>query len=316
MLRLSGLADVSPERFPKPVLTLGVFDGVHRGHQHILATTVAWAREVLGTSILLTFEVHPQLLLTGRSPAMLTSLEHRLRLFEALGIDVAVTIRFDERLRDTPADGFVEKILVGTFGVRRIVLGPTNTFGRGGLGNADWLRRNAARFGIEVRMPERIIGPHGPISSTLIRAAIDRGDLDAASAMLGRPVSVLGTVVRGDARGRQIGFPTANLDLHHEQRPPIGVYVTCTLLGGKAYPSVANIGLRPTFTRDGSSTLDAIVEVHLLDLDPSTDLYGQDVEVQFLKRLRDEKKFDAVESLCRQIEADRESARQFFSRPE
>ena len=193
------------------------------------------------------------------------------------------------------------------------MLGPTNTFGRGGLGNADWLRRNAARFGLEVRVPDRVVGPDGPISSTRIRAAIDRGDLDAAAAMLGRPVSVLGTVVRGDARGRRIGFPTANLDLHHEQRPPTGVYVTRALVQGKAWPSVANIGMRPTFRKDGTSAIDAVVEVHLLGWDPQAELYGQDIEVQFLMRLRDEKKFDSVEALCRQIEADRDAAGAFFS---
>ncbi len=315
MLRLSDLAEVSPERFREPVVTLGVFDGVHRGHQHIIGETVSWARQVSGTSILLTFEVHPQLFLTGSSPASLTSLEHRLRLFEGLGVDVAIALRFDERLRDLPADAFVERILVGTIGSRRVVLGPTNTFGRGGLGNAEWLKRSAERFGIEVRVAARVLGPDGPISSTRIRAAIERGNLDAASEMLGRAVSVLGTVVRGDGRGARIGFPTANLDLHHEQRPPVGVYVTEALLHGRALPSVANIGLRPTFRRDGSSGTEALVEVHLLDLAAPEDLYGEILEVRFLKRLRDEKKFESIEALRRQIETDCEAARQYFRGP-
>jgi riboflavin kinase / FMN adenylyltransferase len=313
MIRLSGLSAVSPTRFPNPVVTLGVFDGVHLGHRAIIGEAVQWARDVSGTSAILTFEVHPQLLLTGRSPATLTSLEHRLRLFADLGVDAVVVVKFDETLRDLPADAFVERILVGTLGSRRIVLGPTNTFGRGGLGNGEWLKRHAPRFGIEVRVPERVVGPEGPISSTRIRAAIDRGDLASASAMLGRPVSVLGTVVRGDGRGRTLGFPTANLDLHHEQRPPIGVYVTRAIVRGKSVPSVTNIGVRPTFKRDGSTGMEAVVEVHLLDWSASDEIYGEDLEVRFLERVRDEKRFDSVDALRRQIEADREAARAWFA---
>ncbi|MBI1848972.1 MAG: riboflavin biosynthesis protein RibF [Planctomycetes bacterium] len=313
MIRIAGLADVSPDRFRDPVVTLGVFDGVHLGHRRIIGEAVSWARDVRGTAVILTFELHPQLLLIGKSPATLTSLEHRLRLFESLGVDVVVTTQFDEALRDLAADAFVERILVGAFGSRRIVLGPTNTFGRGGLGNGDWLRQHAARFGIEVRVPDRVAGPEGPISSTRIRAAIDRGDLRAASAMLGRPVSVLGTVVRGDARGRTIGFPTANLDLHHEQRPPIGVYVTRAIVRGKAVPSVANIGVRPTFKRDGTQAVEAVVEVHLLNWDAAREIYGEQVEVEFLERVRDEKRFESVDALREQIETDREAARRWFA---
>ncbi len=293
-----------------PVATLGAFDGVHRGHQRILAETVAWARELGGQAVVLTFDPLPKAVVKagGRSkPApgalCITSLPHRLALMERCGLDLAVVVPFDAAVAAMPAERFVRDVLLGWLGARHIVFGRDSTFGRRAEGNLALLRRLEADGLLAVRSPAPVRYRGGVISSTAIRQAIGAGDLRAARAMLGRPFSLLGTVVRGDGRGQSLGFPTANLDLHHEAIPPDGVYATIARVGGEDLPSLTYVGRRPTFATDDAATS---IEVHVLDFD--ADLYGADIEVRFVRRLRGDARFPSAAALVAQMEADRRVA--------
>ncbi|MFP4056892.1 MAG: riboflavin biosynthesis protein RibF [Candidatus Brocadiia bacterium] len=285
-----------------PVVALGAFDGVHRGHQRILGTARTWAAEMGGESVALTFATLPRAVV-GRGGALcITSLPHRLVLLERCGIDVAVVLPFDERVASIPAEGFVRDVLLGWLGARRIVLGRDATFGRGARGDLAVLRRLEARGVLEVRSPPPVYHDGEVVSSSAIREAIAEGDLDQAAALLGRPYSLLGTVEPGAGRGRSLGFPTANLDLHHEAFPPDGVYATVAYVDGRSHPSLTYIGRRPTFEPDASP----IVEVHVIGL--QAELYGRELEVEFIQRLRGDARFHSPQALVEQMRADRQAA--------
>jgi riboflavin kinase/FMN adenylyltransferase len=290
-------------KFVTPVATLGAFDGVHRGHERILAETVAWARELDAQSLAVTFDPLPKAIVGQGGALCLTSLPHRLALLERSSIGLAVVLPFDETLAEMPAERFVRDVLLDWLGARHLVFGRDSTFGRSAEGNLELLRRLEAAGLLRVRSPRPVLWRGKPISSTAIRQAIGAGDLRAAAAMLGRPVSLLGTVVPGDGRGRSLGFPTANLDLHHEAVPPDGVYAAVARIGSEAHPALTYIGRRPTFETDPSNRT---IEVHLIGLDQ--DLYGRDIEVQFLKRLRGDARFPSAEALVAQMKADRQAA--------
>ncbi len=309
--RFDGLESLRPDLFRRPVATLGVFDGVHRGHGEVLARTAALAARLDGEPVAVTFDRHPQEVVAGRDPGTLSSLEHRVRLLARAGMAAVVVLRFDERLREIPAERFLEEVLVSRVGIAGLVLGPDSHFGKARGGNPDLARRVLDPLGIPVESVPPVLLGGRPVSSTAIRAAIRAGDLAAAEGMLGRPVAVLGRVVRGEGRGRSLGFPTANLDLAHEIRPPRGVYAGRVLLpDGEAVPALVNIGGRPTFHPEGEG--EDTVEAWLLDWEG--DLYGADLEVSFLVRLRDERRFEGPEALRRQIEADRDALREMLRR--
>ena len=292
------------------VVSVGVFDGVHLGHLAVLETNRARARTLGARATVVTFQEHPKTVLLGRAPRTLTTLAHRLALFERAGIEHVVALRFDAALRDTPAEVFVDDLLVGRLGARAFVLGFDSKFGRGREGGIEYL--SARGFDVEVG-PKIMLGER-VVSSTSIREAVQLGDLNLAARMLGRPVSVFARVVHGAAVGRTLGFPTANLDLMHELHPPRGVYACRVrvfaappadaphLLGPciGEHPAVANIGCRPTVTSEPGGQL--VVEAHLLDF--SGDLYGRDVELEFVKHLRDERRFDDLEQLRAEIGRD------------
>lgn len=296
-------------------MSIGVFDGVHLGHQATLAANVRRARELDLTPTVVTFRRHPKRVLLGRAPRTLTSLEHRLELFKRASIEQCLVLDFDEALREMPAEEFVRTHLVAALAAREFVLGFDSKFGRDRRGGPELLR--ALGFPVEVIDEVRAAGR--AISSTAIREAVELGDLVAAAAMLGRPISVLGHVIHGDKRGRQLGFPTANLDLHHELHPPVGVYACrawrldrdpdCRAAG---LPAVANIGLRPTLGRDEPPV--PTVEVHLLDF--HGDLYGERIELAFAARLRDERRFENLDALRDQIERDVVAARAALTQAE
>lgn len=288
------------------VVSIGVFDGVHLGHRATLAANLERARELGARSTVVTFGRHPKRVLLGREPKTLTSLEHRLELFRRLGVEHSVVLTFDETLRALEAEVFVREFLLAELGARAFVLGFDSKFGRDRRGTAELLRA----MGLDVQVVGQVVVGGHAVSSTAIREAIELGDLEAARRMLGRRVSVFGTVVPGDALGRTLGFPTANLDLHHELHPPIGVYA-CRVRpvdpGGPlrdAHQAVANIGLRPTVAAEAGRPR---VEVHLLDF--SGDLYGRSLELEFVARLRGEQRFEGVEPLRAQISRDVEAAR-------
>jgi len=285
------------------VVSIGVFDGVHLGHQAILAANVARAASLGARSTVVSFAGHPKKLLLGHEPRTLTSLDHRLELFRRAGIEHTLALSFDEPLRQLSAEEFVAGILIDRLGARAFVLGFDSKFGRDKRGSPELLRA----LGYDVLVIEQVLVGGRAVSSTAIREAIELGDLDGARRMLGRPVSVLGSVVAGSKLGRELGFPTANLDLHHELHPPAGVYAgRARILGSPGeFQAVANIGVRPTLQ---AATERPLVEVHLLEFQGN--LYGRQVEFHFAARLRSEQRFDSREALVRQIAIDVQRARE------
>jgi riboflavin kinase/FMN adenylyltransferase len=292
------------------VVSIGVFDGVHVGHQAILAQNIAQARELGAEPTVVTFRRHPKRLLLGRAPKELTTLEHRFELFRRAGVEHVVALEFDERLRETSAADFASEILERGLATRHLVLGFDSKFAKDREGTPEWLRER----GWSVEVVPQVVVRHRPVSSTAIREAVELGDLDGAEAMLGRPVAVLGRVVHGRALGRELGFPTANLNVLHALHPPGGVYAGRARLVGAgdvlaAHDAVLNIGTRPTVANGDAHVT---VEVHLFDWSGS--LYGRRLEVELLARLREERRFASQADLQAQIARDVEAAREALAR--
>ncbi len=316
-IRLVPIDHLEKAGLRKPVVTLGTFDGVHRGHQRVIETAVEWAREIGGESAVITFDRHPRSVLDISWQGCITSLEHRLLLFERNGLDCCVLIRFHRRSAEMTAADFAKNVIYEGLGCRRVVLGFDCRFGRKREGSIETFRNLRDENG-EPLFEAREVGPHTldgkKISSTQIRAAIVEGRLARAGELLGRPYSIAGTVIRADARGAKLGYPTANLNLHHEISPPFGVYHTETAIisgphrGGR-FNSITNIGTRPTFEGEALAGR-AWVEAHLLDF--SGDLYGSRIELIFLRRIRDEIKFSAPAELKRAIAADIDKVRHLY----
>ncbi len=291
-----------------PVVTLGVFDGIHKGHLRVINKTVNWAKEKNGKSIVMTFSMNPKAVLGVKPSSMITSLEHRLNVFESLGVDCTVVMEFNDDVANIAADKFVDNVLHKWIGVKGLVLGYNCSFGKNGTGDKGMVYMLADKYDYEVFSCDPVMLDNDIISSTLVRKAVMTGDLKRAEEMLGRPVTILGTVVSGSQRGGKVLFPTANLDLHHEVMPPGGVYGTSARLNGKDFYAITNIGKRPTFEAEliiENGYLETVVEVHILDFSDS--IYGQDLEVKFLCKIRDEKKFDSANELKIQIEKDKQT---------
>jgi riboflavin kinase/FMN adenylyltransferase len=289
------------------VVSIGMFDGVHLGHQAILAANVARARALGAVATVVTFRRHPKQLLLGRAPRTLTTLEHRLELFARAGIAHAVVLPFDRELRALSGAEFAREVAQRGLGVRCFVLGFDSKFGRDRSGTPESLRA----LGFEVEIAPKVVVQGRPVSSTAIREAVELGDLAAAAGMLGRPVSVFGRVVHGKNLGHRLGFPTANLHLHQGLHPPPGVYacrVQPKIAGDerRTYLGVANIGFRPTVETNPGRRPE--VEVHLLDFEG--DLYGQRIELEFVARLRGEQRFAGLNELAAQIARDVAAARE------
>lgn len=292
-------------------VTIGVFDGVHRGHQAVLFGVAARAAELGGLEqVVLTFDRHPRSVVDPASaPALLTSLDQRIELLEDLEIDVVGVLPF-EQIRDSSPDDFVSKILVGAFGARLVAVGADFRFGRGRSGDVESLRQAGTEYGFEVDAIDLSSASGVPISSTTIRSRVRQGDVEAAADLLGRNFAIVGTVVMGDQRGRTIGFPTANVI--PDPRfvvPKRGVYAAWVWIDDRhspRHPAVVNVGIRPTFGGDTE-----VVEAHLLDFEG--DLYGQRIGIEMVSRLRDERVFDGVESLVAQIRVDADTARSLLS---
>lgn len=293
--------DAFPDaRVKRPVVTWGVFDGVHVGHRRVISEVFSWARQLGVSSLVATFDRHPGEILYGRDVPLVTSLEDRLRLIGELGIDFCVLIRFTREFARTTASEFIRSIIANRIGASAVVLGHDSHFGRDRKGDVAMLERLAREVTLAVRFCPPVMIDGRPMSSSLIREAIFSGRLEEAGTLLGRPPSVIGTVVKGNRRGTQLGFPTANLDLHHKVRPPAGVYAGEAVLNGRTYPAAINVGSRPTFEPEGAPEH---VEVHLLGYSGG-DLYGCNMEVRFHGKIREEMKFSGVDELRRQIEAD------------
>lgn len=306
MRTFDGLTGVAPERFRTPVVTLGVFDGLHRGHRAVIARTREMASRVGGEVVVLTFHVHPRAVTEGLAPPLITSLPHKLRLLAREGVDSTIVLRFDEVFREMPAERFVRDVLVGAIGAHGVVAGHDTHFGHNRAGDATLLAEILGPFGVPVECTEPVRMTDGTVvSSSAIRDAVARGALDLAADLLGRPPALFGTVVRGDGRGRTLGFPTANLDLEGELRPSRGVYGAWVEIDGEHRAAVVNIGGRPTFHPEGTAS--DTVEVHILDW--TGDLYGVELEAFVLGKIRDERRFPGVDELKAQIALDIEDLR-------
>jgi riboflavin kinase/FMN adenylyltransferase len=295
------LGDLPLPGAPDAVVSIGVFDGVHLGHRAILVENVARARELSALPTVVTFRDHPKRVLLGHAPRTLTTLEHRLELFRRAGVEHTLALEFTSELREVTAEDFVRTILVDRLGAVAFVLGFDSKFGRDRAGGPELL----VHMGLPVQVVPEVIVDQRAVSSTAIREAVELGDLAGAARMLGRRVSVFGEVVHGDALGRRIGFPTANLDLHHELHPPNGVYACWAHrirpdrpAAAEPHPCVVNIGVRPTVSPGESRR----VEVHLIDFEG--DLYGEHLELEFVALLRPEQRFEGLEGLQSQIGRD------------
>jgi len=287
-------------------LAIGVFDGVHRGHQAVISTSADHAATSNGTPVVVTFDPHPEKVLRPQAaPHLLSATQHKIALIRALGVEHLLIITFDKQFAATEPEDFVQKLVIHSKPLHEICVGHEWSFGKNRRGNLDLLKKLGAKFNFDVVgiPPVKING--AVVSSTAIRQAIEKGDLAKAAEMLGREYTILGTVTRGDNLGKKIGFPTANLSAHSEQFPPNGVYVAEARIDGELYRGVINLGIRPTVS---SGKSERVLEIHLFDF--NRDIYGHEVEVRFLKFLRPEKKFANLDALVQQIRQDVERARQ------
>ena len=300
-----GLPD-SADRHRPIALTIGNFDGVHRGHQAMLARLSEAAEDLALPSAVLTFDPHPrEFFAPGAAPPRLSTLRSKLEQFAAHGIAEVHVARFNAALAALPAERFIEDVLMHRLGTRWALVGDDFRFGRGRSGDLALLRRAAKTFSVEA-MPTVVVDGERA-SSTAIRAALAAGELDHAARLLGRPYAIGGKVVHGDKLGRSLGFPTANIVLRHP--PPLtGVFaVRVHGLGGAARAGAASLGVRPT-VKAGARPL---LEVFVFDFDEA--VYGRRIVVEFLRKLRDEERYADLDTLTRQIHADVAQAREYFA---
>ena len=292
------------ERHRGCVATIGNYDGVHRGHQHMIAAVRARANELDVPTTVITFEPTPREFFEGPSaPSRLTRLREKLEALAQYGVDRVVVLRFDRRMQGLGAAEFVERLLVNGLGVRHMVVGHDFHFARRREGTIDTLRAAGARHGFTVEEVGQFLLDGERVSSSLVREALNEGNLDRATHLLGRPYRMAGRVRLGKKLGRTLGFPTANLALQRKVVPLWGIFaVRVSGAGLVDHPAVSSLGTRPTV-----NGTDPLLEVHLFDFDGS--LYGQHLDVDFIARLRDEQKFESLDALVAQMHRDAAAAR-------
>ncbi len=300
--------EAAPRGWGRSVITIGVFDGVHRGHQAIIGHAVARARDLGVASVVVTFDPHPaEVVRPGSHPAILTEAHRKAELIEALGADVLCVVPFTQRFSQLPAEEFVHDVLVEHLHAALVVVGENFRFGHRAAGDVALLTRLGRAFGFGVEGAPLVTAGDTVFSSTYIRSCVDAGDVQAAAAALGRAHRLEGVVVRGDQRGRELGFPTANLLCHaHAAIPADGVYAAWLRHRGMAHRAAVSIGTNPTFA--GSEHR---VEAYVLDFDG--DLYGERVALDFVARLREQRTYQGAEWLIEQINKDVAETRALLS---
>ncbi|HXZ54153.1 MAG TPA: bifunctional riboflavin kinase/FAD synthetase [Burkholderiales bacterium] len=298
----------SAAQLPPVALTVGNFDGIHRGHQALLARLLAGARKRGLQSCVLTFEPHPREFFAGQAaPTRLASLREKLELLAAHGVERTHVQRFDRAFASLAPESFVEQVLAGRLRARWVLIGGDFRFGAKRAGDLGLLRDLGRRHGYEVEVLADVAQAGMRVSSSAVRAALAAGNLGVAETLLGRPYSISGRVVHGRRLGRELGFATANVQLKHNRPPLSGIFaVRVHGVGTSSRPAVASLGVRPTITASGR----AVLEVHLFDF--SQDLYGAHMRVEFLHKIRDEQKYSDLGALKAQIERDCEAARAFL----
>jgi riboflavin kinase/FMN adenylyltransferase len=291
------------------VLALGNFDGMHRGHRKILDRMRRVATERGVTSVIMTFDPHPpRVVRPDKAPPLLMTKAQKLEAIADAGVQGAAIVRFTPELSRWEPETFVRTVLVDWLRVSEVWVGANFLFGHDRSGNFSLLRVLGGRYGFKAEKIDPVRYKDFVVSSTRVRRLVSEGRVDEAGALLGHQYYIDGTVVRGNQRGRTLGFPTANLCTENELLPPNGVYATTTQIGPVVYPSVTNVGTRPTVDDSGR----IVVETHIFNLD--RDLYGESIRVGFVQRLRDERAFDSLDLLRAQIDADCQRARVLFNR--
>jgi riboflavin kinase/FMN adenylyltransferase len=301
--------DPRPPRWKSPILALGNFDGLHRGHRKILERLRRVASERGATPVVMTFDPHPpRVVRPDKAPPLIMTKPQKLEALEAAGCQGVAIVRFTPELSKWDPETFVRTVLVEWLHVSEVWVGANFLFGHDRAGNFTLLRTLGARYGFKAEKIDPVRYKEFVVSSTRVRRLVSEARVDEASALLGHPFFIDGMVVKGDGRGRGIGVPTANLCTENELIPPHGVYATTVIIDGIVRPSITNIGTRPTVDRSGKTT----IETHVFDFD--RDLYGMTVRLAFVQRLRDERAFDSLDALKAQIAADCARARVLFGR--
>lgn len=303
---LRSIPDLS--RLPGPLfLAIGVFDGVHLGHQAVISTSAQHAKVANGTPVVVTFDPHPiKVLRPDNAPHLLTATKHKIALIRSLGVGHLLVIKFDHKFAGTPPERFVQQLVANSSPLREICVGHEWSFGQNRAGNLDLLKKMGDDLHFDVVGIRPVTVDNEVVSSTVIRQAIEQGDFARAAKMLGHEYTILGTVVHGDNIGKRLGYPTANLSAHSEQFPPNGVYFAQAKIGSESVYGLINLGVRPTI----SGSKERVLEIFLLDFD--RDIYRTDVEVRFVKYLRPERKFDSLDALKSQIATDVAEARKLL----
>lgn len=301
--------DSRPHRWMSPVLALGNFDGLHRGHQKVIERIRRAASERGGAAVALTFDPHPpRVIRPDKAPPLLMTLPQKLEALERAGAHGVAVVPFTVELSRWSPESFVRQVLVDWLRVAEVWVGADFLFGRDRAGNFSVLRTLGAELGFKTEKVDSVRYKDFVVSSTRIRRLVSEGRVDEAGALLGHHYTIRGTVATGARRGRELGFPTANLSTENELLPPPGVYATMAAVHGVWWPSVTNVGVRPTFESAGTLT----VETHVLGLE--ADLYGAPLALGFVQRLRDERRFGDVDALKEQIAADVRRVRRLFER--
>jgi len=290
-----------------PVVTLGNFDGIHLGHQKIFERVKTEALRMGGESVVITFEPHPLKVLSPQScPPLLTPLRKKFLLIEQLGMDVVLCIEFTKTFSEISPSDFVKNILVDRVGAHKVIVGYNFHFGRKTKGNPHILKQIGSLFNLQVEIIAPLIIEGTTVSSSKIRELIKNGQVEKASQLLGRHYSILGKVIEGAKRGHLLGFPTANLEISKELTPLPGVYAVEVLWNGQSFKGVANVGWNPTFQTEGEGKISS--EVYIFDF--NQDIYGEEIQIDFVRRIRDEVRFDSIAQLIAQIRKDIEWARE------
>jgi riboflavin kinase/FMN adenylyltransferase len=299
------LSRVAPGR--PAAVTIGVFDGVHRGHQHLIGLLLQRAAEEGLATVVITFNPHPRTVIRpGTALTYLTSLDERVELLQGLGVDAVAVLPFTSELAQLSAQEFLRMVAEG-LGMKLLLVGPDFALGRNRAGTIGVMRETGERLGFRVEVAALLAEDGEKVGSSSIRQALAAGDVERVARLLGRPFSLSGPVVEGDRRGRTLGFPTANIAIGLDRAlPAYGIYVTRAYLREAAYESCTSIGVRPTFDVEPRPT----VETYILDFDE--DIYGQELRIELLHRLRGELRFDSAEALVQQIQRDIAATREYF----